>query len=168
MKWSWPHKFVAPSMRMLLTFLIIYFSWVLPTSWLCLPVASGNVRESQDTDVCLIIFLEFQLISIFLSAPTVGRWWYRWAVVAACHCCSWWRWWSDTLWVTLIRILPHSLLVYCGSLVWRFLCNLIDMWLTAFVLLSPLCWGRWIILLSQVHTTKSAIYLQWIQMLQWC
>jgi hypothetical protein len=34
----------------------------------------------------------------------------KWAVVmAACNCYSWWRWWSDTLVVTLTRLWLHSL-----------------------------------------------------------
>jgi hypothetical protein len=29
--------------------------------------------------------------------------------MAALHCCSWWRWWSVTLWATLIKSRLHSL-----------------------------------------------------------
>jgi hypothetical protein len=32
--------------------------------------------------------------------------------MAACHCRSWWRWWSVTLWATLMRLWLHSLSCY--------------------------------------------------------
>jgi hypothetical protein len=44
---------------------------------------------------------------IYSSAPTVRSWWLQW--VAARHCYLWCRWWSDTLWATLIRLWLHSL-----------------------------------------------------------
>jgi hypothetical protein len=53
---------------------------------------------------------------MYLS-PTVGSWWSQWVVRAACHCCSWQRWRSGTLWGTLIRLWPHSLLCYVQSVV---------------------------------------------------
>jgi hypothetical protein len=39
-------------------------------------------------------------------------WLSHWVVMATCHCYSWWRWWSDTLWVSLIRLWLHSLSCY--------------------------------------------------------
>ncbi len=36
----------------------------------------------------------------------------QWVVMAAHHCYSQWRWWSDTLWVTLIRLWLHPLLFH--------------------------------------------------------
>jgi hypothetical protein len=32
--------------------------------------------------------------------------------MAACQCYSWWKWWSDTLWVALIRLWLHSVLCW--------------------------------------------------------
>jgi hypothetical protein len=29
--------------------------------------------------------------------------------MTACHCYLWWRWWSDIMWATLIRLWLHSL-----------------------------------------------------------
>jgi hypothetical protein len=61
-----------------------------------------------------------------------------WGVLAANHCHPWWSWWSDTLWVTLIRFWLHSFslclfwftwtdrTVTFKVLLWSFLCNLID------------------------------------------
>ncbi len=47
--------------------------------------------------------------------------------MAARHCHSWWRWWSVTLWATLMRLWLHSLSCYLQLLLWRFLCNFIDL-----------------------------------------
>jgi hypothetical protein len=47
--------------------------------------------------------------------------------MAACHCRSWWRWWSVTLWATHMRLWLHSLSCYLKLLLWRFLCNCIDL-----------------------------------------
>jgi hypothetical protein len=49
------------------------------------------------------------------STPTIWRWWHQWGVMTSAHCPFWWRWWADTLWVTLMRLLPHSCSV-CFSL----------------------------------------------------
>jgi hypothetical protein len=48
--------------------------------------------------------------------------------MAARHCRSWWRWWSITLWATLMRLWLHSLLCYLKLLLWRFLCNFINLY----------------------------------------
>jgi hypothetical protein len=52
---------------------------------------------------------DMRWIIIYLSAPTIGSWWSQQVIMAARHCSSWWRWWSDTLWATLIRLRLHSL-----------------------------------------------------------
>ncbi len=52
------------------------------------------------------------------SAPTIGSWWSQWVVRPAHHCFLLWRWWSDTLWVTLIRFTTvHALLCYLQKVV---------------------------------------------------
>ncbi len=49
LKWNeaYPHKLVAAWMRILLA---TFLEWY-PTSWLSLPVGSGNVRETPDMDL---------------------------------------------------------------------------------------------------------------------
>jgi hypothetical protein len=80
---------------------------------------------------------KFGLVIIYLCKPTVGSWWSQWAVMAARQWYSWWRWWFDTLWVTLIRLWPHSwcvdlvfsgidLTATFGLLLWTFPCSLRD------------------------------------------
>ncbi len=49
---------------------------------------------------------------LLYTMPTIRSRWTQWVVTAACHCYSWWRWWSDTLWMTLIRLWLHLLLCY--------------------------------------------------------
>jgi hypothetical protein len=39
---------------------------------------------------------------IVLIYTLVRSWWSQFRVMAARHCYSWWRWWSNTMWVTLI------------------------------------------------------------------
>jgi hypothetical protein len=50
-------------------------------------------------------------------------------VMAAHHCCySWWRWWFNALWVTnSLKLWPAHCHVTIIVLLWRFICNLIDM-----------------------------------------
>jgi hypothetical protein len=62
----------------------------------------------------------FQMGYCNLPTPTIRSWWSQWVVTAARHCYLWSRWWSVTLWVTLIRLWLHSLSFYL-------LCNFIDM-----------------------------------------
>ncbi len=74
----------------------------------------------------------------------------EWRVMTA-HCrCLWWRWWwSDTLWMTLMKLWLHVILVMLvfvfartdrtvtlKLVLWRFLCNLVDVW-------SLFCWATW-------------------------
>jgi hypothetical protein len=46
---------------------------------------------------------------ICLSTLTIESWWTQWIVMTGHHCYLWWRWWSDTLWLTLIRWCLYSL-----------------------------------------------------------
>jgi hypothetical protein len=66
---------------------------------------------------------KFGLVIIYLCKPTVGSWWSQWGVMAARQWYSSWRWWFDTLWVTLIRLWSHSFLVcwfwYFVELTWQ-------------------------------------------------
>ncbi len=63
----------------------------------------------------------FVHVAIYLCTPTVGSWQRQWVIKAAHHCYSQWRWWSDTLWATLIRLWLYSLpcclpFLCCGEL----------------------------------------------------
>jgi hypothetical protein len=53
-------------------------------------------------------------------------WWSQQVIVAAHHCYSWWRWWSDTLWATLIKLWLHSLLCQIQIVGVEILCNFMD------------------------------------------
>ncbi len=113
-------------------------SWVLASMMTESSSCFWNVTETQDADVCMMVCLKCLVDLLFLSTPTIGSLWTQWAVMAASHCYSWWRWWSDTLLVTLIRLWPrHSCHMSFGFVnrkndnfrvvLWSFLHNLIDM-----------------------------------------
>jgi hypothetical protein len=93
----------------------IYTSWVpanIMTSWLSLWLTFGNVAEPQGADFHIIVFLKIwadYIYTYIYTAIFVRSWWSEWGVVAATHCHSWWRWWANTLWVTLTRIVTTTL-----------------------------------------------------------
>jgi hypothetical protein len=74
-----------------------YHDWVFPL----LPEMWQNLRRQMFVQ-CFT--WNFWQIIMFLSTPSVRSWWSQWEVMAACCCCSWWRCWSNILWVTLIRL----------------------------------------------------------------
>jgi len=81
------------------------------SSWPSLPFPFGNATETQDT--CLLN-----------SLPKILAWWLHTCVYLLPGSGSfWWRWWTDCLWLTLMRLWVHLL----PSKLSRFLCNLIDM-----------------------------------------
>ncbi len=45
----------------------------------------------------------------------------QWQWLSAHHCHTWWSWWSDTLWATLIRSWLHSLSCYLQDVVENYL-----------------------------------------------
>jgi len=59
-------------------------------------------------------------------------WWSQWGVVKGCHCYSWSRGWSGTLWVMLIKLRLHSYSCYLYCVVVEFLCNLSIWWRSPF------------------------------------
>jgi hypothetical protein len=61
---------------------------------------------------CIVFAPDLVWSITYLSTPTVMSWWSQWVVMAVHHCYSWWRGWSDTLWVTLIRLRLQSLSCY--------------------------------------------------------
>jgi len=65
--------------------------------------------RNSDTDCCINVCLKW--IIVCLPTPLSWSWWSELEVMAASQCYSWWRWWSDTLWVTLVRLWPHSFFV---------------------------------------------------------
>jgi hypothetical protein len=63
--------------------------------YLCLLSASKH-------QVWVFILLLEMTVGV-LATPTFRSWWSQWGVMTAHNCYEWWRWWSGTLWVTLIR-----------------------------------------------------------------
>ncbi len=51
----------------------------------------------------------FGQINVLLLTATSGKWCGECVAMAACLYYSWWRWWSDTLWVMLIMLWLHLL-----------------------------------------------------------
>jgi hypothetical protein len=69
------------------------------------------------------------LIVLYIS--TFRTWWRQWVVMAADHCYSWWRWWSDhTHWQVRLQIVVEIFSANCMRI---FLLN------CSFVLAS-ICW----------------------------
>ncbi len=65
-------------------------------------------RRVSYASECSFIFLSVcsgQIIMYLLSIPTIGSWWSQWVVMAVHHCYLWARWWSDTLGVTLHKVM---------------------------------------------------------------
>jgi hypothetical protein len=85
-------------------------SWVLANIMTESSCCFWNCDRSAGQRFCVMVCSDFGLIIMYSFTPTVRSWWSQWVVMAACHCYLWWRWWSDTLWVVLIRLWPHSLL----------------------------------------------------------
>jgi hypothetical protein len=50
---------------------------------------------------CIMVCPDFGWVIIY---PHQTMWWRQWVVITAHHCCLWCRWWSHTLWATLIRL----------------------------------------------------------------
>ncbi len=80
-----------------------------PTSWRSLPIASVNVTETQDADLCIMVCPKVLAnYDLFVShPPLLGADKVTGELVAACHSYPWWRWWSNTLWETLRRLRQH-------------------------------------------------------------
>jgi len=127
----YPHKLATAWMRVLLTFLMSCFSWVL-----------ANIMTEFP---CWFWKLGMQ---IFVSVPifwvdyckTAGSWWSHLGRMTGSNCHSFWWWWSDTLWVSLTRLWSYLFLSFSfwfcwnahncctililKALLWVFLCNL--------------------------------------------
>jgi len=136
------------------------------TSWLSLWLAFGNVAEPQGADFHIIVFLKIwadYIYTYIYTAIFVRSCWSEWGVVAATHCHSWWRWWANTLWVTLTRVVTTTLsyqyvnfglagtvkitVYFKQVLLWSFLCNLIYVisWMNWLRRFSALNW-QWLFL----------------------
>jgi hypothetical protein len=84
--------------------LVLFVTQSLSTSF-------GNATETQDT--CLLN-----------SLPKILAWWLHTCVYLLPGSGSfWWRWWTDCLWLTIMRLWVHLL----PSKLSRFLCNPIHM-----------------------------------------
>ncbi len=114
--------------------------------------ASEDASQAEDVDFLLDVSRSLKQIIIHLDTPTIGSWWTQWwGVMAASHYHSWWKWWSDTLGVTVLRFSVLSFLCwnflwldgvltllrfllimrmeisqYLWEILWNYLCNLIE------------------------------------------
>jgi hypothetical protein len=75
-----------------------------------LPCCFWKFERKSGWEFCVRVCLEFGWIIMYLSTPTIKSWWSQLWVMAVCHCYSLWRWQSNTLWVTLVRLWLHSFL----------------------------------------------------------
>jgi hypothetical protein len=62
--------------------------------------------------LCISLMLFYMLANIMAESSCYDRnsGCQQWVVMAAHPCYSWWWWRSDTLWASLIRLWPHSIL----------------------------------------------------------
>jgi hypothetical protein len=74
---------------------------------------------------CIMVCPDFGWVIIY---PHQTNWWRQWVVMTAHHCCLWCRWWSHTLWATLIRLCHNcypsncccgNFLQFCGHIFWQ-------------------------------------------------
>ncbi len=77
-----------------------------------LPIASANLTEALDADFVKWFAQNFGWTSSIHWSTSLEL-----IKSMGCHCYSWWRWRSDTLWVILIKLWPHSLSCYLQSVV---------------------------------------------------
>jgi len=109
----------------------------------------------------------FRQIIIFFSRLTIGSWWSQWGVTAASHSYSWLKWCSLGCCVSWFGL--TDTIVTFKTLLWSFLCNLIDMsmyW--KYPLCRPLyafgsnaCIQRDKLKWNEV-TLKSLLLLEWV------
>jgi hypothetical protein len=109
LKWnqSYPQRLIAARMRILCLCFIGSVFRVLVNIMTQSPIASGNVTKTQDADFCTIfcVILGRLLYNYVPHQELMNSVW----IMAANHYYSW-RWWSDALWVTLIRLWLYSCL----------------------------------------------------------
>jgi hypothetical protein len=149
------------------------------TSWLSLLVTPGNViKKFKDAQFCTIVRPKFEQIITTYQHPLLGGWESQWRVMAASHCCSWWRWWSCTLSETqkVMAKLILVIFVLFGQ-IWRNIlssgyCNVIWSFLSPFSidiafllnyvsLLMPLTCSFFILIVMGAITTRQADVLSW-------
>ncbi len=119
-----------------------------PISWLshcCFQKCGSN----SGCRFCMLV-----LSRLFLSTPTVGGWWSQWWVMAAGYCDPWWRWWSNSLWVTPTRLWLHLFLLCLFWFSW----NQHEGYLDSVLVDSPLQshrYGRMILLVDRYRSCQS-------------
>lgn len=92
-----PYKLVAAWLRILLTFLVSSFSWVLANIMTESATASRTAAKSHSANFCIIVWSKFEEIVIWSFTHTVRAWWRQSAVTAACNCHAWRQWCSENL-----------------------------------------------------------------------
>jgi hypothetical protein len=109
-KWSLPPQACCSLNEDTVDFFISYVSWVLANimtdSSCCFWKLDRNSGCRFCRMVCLKSWADFYTL---IYTPLSGAEEAQWVVRPAHHCFLWWRWWSDTLWVTLVRLWLHLL-----------------------------------------------------------
>jgi hypothetical protein len=83
---------------------------------------------------------------IVLYISTVRTWWRQWVVMAADHCYSWWRWWSDhTHWRVRLQIVEEIFSANCMRIFFikLFICSCINLLVLCLLLLPELLSLTW-------------------------
>jgi hypothetical protein len=115
-------ELVAAWMRMLFSFVITCLL-IASQHHDCVFLLRWKCNRNSGCRICMNVCPHFEWFILCLYMPPIVSWWSQWVVVAACPCSSWWRWWSDTLWAKLWKVMS------CGTwkfLLLQFLCNFID------------------------------------------
>ncbi len=95
----------------------------------CLSLFSGNVTETHNVDFFRMVCPDFRWIVIYMFYTQCRKLMSQWVVIAASHCYSCWRWWSDRFVSDSCKVITALIVVFPSSLLWwwRFLCNLVEM-----------------------------------------
>jgi hypothetical protein len=69
---------------------------------------------SMNQRICREGWLVFEVLELLCFKPILSKGFLK--LLAALQSCWWWKWSSDTLWATLIRLWLHSLSCYCWTM----------------------------------------------------
>jgi hypothetical protein len=157
LKWNeaYPHKLITAWRRILSTLFISYVSWLLAMieSSCCFQKCNRNWGHR-----CLYNGLSESLDVIYIHPLELMKW----GVMVVCHCCSWWRWWSETLWVTLIKLWLHTLsssntgVFSAISWIWTMNSTISEIWT---ITLSTKCLLLWSMILLSTKTPSDPYWI---------
>ncbi len=94
----------------------------------CLSLFAGNVTETHNADFFRMVCPDFKWIIRYTFYAQCRKLMSQWVVIAASHCYSCWRWWSDRFVSDSCKVITALIVVSPSSLLWwwRFLCNLVE------------------------------------------